>query len=306
MFARRHGRSRPHSIATLSTLALGGIFCAHGAIASFDQLGRPKPVWRTENMRLDAALPRAIDTTGGEDADAAASVMPARPFTPRGSALDRVRAAQCLTSALYYEAAREPEDGQRAIAQVILNRVRHPAFPDTVCGVVYQGSEQAGCQFSFACDGSVARRPDQRYWRRAARVADAALSGRVFAPVGLATHYHTYAVHPAWNRSLVMTGMFGAHLFHRWKGYRGTPAAFHERYVGGEPAPGPHFAPSAPIPAPAAATAQPVPQQEAEADAPAPIPRHERLADSGPPASPDPLPQSAILDKWKDSGKPLR
>ncbi|MFX4781967.1 cell wall hydrolase, partial [Acinetobacter baumannii] len=90
--------------------------------------------------------------------------------------------------------------GQQAVAQVILNRVRHPAFPATVCGVVYQGSEHAGCQFSFACDGSMARRPEPGLWRRAMAVAASALAGQVYAPVGLATHYHTYAVTPAWNR----------------------------------------------------------------------------------------------------------
>jgi hypothetical protein len=132
--------------------------------------------------------------------------------------------------AIYYEAAREPDDGQRAVAQVILNRVRHPAFPATVCGVVFQGSEKRGCQFSFACDGAMARIRGADLLAARAKVAGAALAGSVFAPVGMATHYHTYAVTPSWNRSLVMTGVFGAHFFHRWKGYWGTAAAFRQAY----------------------------------------------------------------------------
>ena len=239
------------------------------------------------------------------------SIQPARPFLEVGSGTDRARALQCLTTAIYYEAATEPDDGQKAVAQVILNRVRHPAFPNTVCGVVYQGSERRGCQFSFACDGSMARgAPSRQYWARAQRVAEAALSGNVFAPVGLATHYHTYAVTPSWNRSLVMTGTWGAHFFHRWKGYWGTAAAFSQRYNGHEPLAAPHARVDPVV------TANPV-----AAAAPAQTPRaliQPQYADSGTPIHADaPRPtiaaasqaqgdESQILDRWRDSGKPLR
>ena len=83
---------------------------------------------------------------------------PARPFVFRGGADVHQRALTCLTAAIYYEAASELEDGQRAVAQVVLNRVRHPAYPATVCAVVYQGSTlPTGCQFTFTCDGSLDR-----------------------------------------------------------------------------------------------------------------------------------------------------
>ena len=97
----------------------------------------------------------------------------ALPFAWRGADLaTRARALECLTSAVYYEAGSEPVDGQRAVAQVVLNRVRHPAFPSTVCDVVYQGSTRAtGCQFTFTCDGSLARRPSADGWARARTVA---------------------------------------------------------------------------------------------------------------------------------------
>ena len=240
-----------------------------------------------------------------------AGVVPARPFSMAGaSALDRDRALQCLTAAIYYEAASESDAGQQAVAQVILNRARHPAFPGTVCGVVYQGSEHAGCQFSFACDGALARMPARAAWVRAARAAGMALAGYVYAPVGLATHYHTYAVTPAWNRALVMTDVVGAHFFHRWKGYWGTSAAFNQRYAGGEPVPGPHMtlppvAPPTPqmiAAAGAAAVAVPVPVAPVVLAEVKPAPAKPAVA-----VVTDMLPpESQILDRWKDSGKPLK
>ena len=165
----------------------------------------------------------------------------ARPFFAAGSALDQARAEQCLTMAVYYEAATESDDGQRAVAQVVLNRVAHPSYPNTVCGVVFQGSERStGCQFSFTCDGSLARRPAAFWWDRARRVAHAALTGTVYAPVGLATHYHTLQVHPSWSDSLVAVMTIGAHRFFRWPGAAGQRAAFSVAYQGGEPAAMPH------------------------------------------------------------------
>ncbi|RYY29140.1 MAG: cell wall hydrolase [Sphingomonadales bacterium] len=237
------------------------------------------------------------------------SIQPASPFKLAGTPNDKARALQCLTTAIYYEAAREPDDGQRAVAQVVLNRVRHPTFPSTVCGVVFQGSERSGCQFSFACDGAMTRgQPQRDYWVRAARVAADALGGSVFAPVGMATHYHTYAVTPSWNRSLVMTGVYGAHFFHRWKGYWGTADAFRSIYRGAEPLPGPHPSAIVPVNAAVAVPAMPgktplvVPTpiqavQPAYVQSGAPLPATVARKDDS---------DSQILDKWKDSGKPLR
>jgi hypothetical protein len=170
--------------------------------------------------------------------------------------------------------------------------------------VVYQGSERTtGCQFSFACDGSMARVPSRAYWIRAMKVAVAALNGQVFAPVGLATHYHTYAVTPSWNKTLVMTAAIGAHFFHRWQGWWGTPAAFSQHYAGNEPFPGPHARPVAPALVLASATqAAPAPRTAVAMIQPA-------YAQSSmlKPAASDGLPgDSQILDRWKDSGKPLR
>jgi spore germination cell wall hydrolase CwlJ-like protein len=156
-------------------------------------------------------------------------------FTP-GSVDDKERAVRCLTQAIYYEAATEPLDGQRAVAQVVLNRVRHPAYPNTVCGVVFQGSERStGCQFTFTCDGALARAPMVAIWNRARAVAEAALAGYVFKPVGWATHYHTNWVVPYWSSSLVKAANIGTHIFYRWTGGWGTGPAFRNRYAGLEP-----------------------------------------------------------------------
>ena len=161
----------------------------------------------------------------------------ARPFRPgslKGVAYDR--ALDCLTQAVYYEAATEATEGQQAVAQVVLNRVRHPAYPASVCGVVYQGHERrTGCQFTFTCDGALSRAPMRSYWDRARKIASAALGGFVYAPVGNATHYHTDWVVPYWASSLSKSAVIGTHIFYRWAGGWGRPAAFGQRYAGVEP-----------------------------------------------------------------------
>lgn len=142
-------------------------------------------------------------------------------------------ALDCLTAAVYYEAAGEGDQGQRAVAQVVLNRVRHPAFPARVCDVVYQGSErQTGCQFTFTCDGSLTRQPGRTGWDRARSIAAAALTGSVEASVGMATHYHANWVVPYWAPRLDKIAAVGAHIFYRWPGLWGRRQAFTQRYAG--------------------------------------------------------------------------
>jgi len=160
----------------------------------------------------------------------------AAPFLFKGSGTARTQALDCLASAVYYEAGNQDSDGERAVAQVVLNRVRHPAFPNSVCGVVYQGSTRAtGCQFTFTCDGSLARAPDADGWRRAYKVAEEALSGAVYAPVGWATHYHADYVVPTWASSMAKDAIVGAHIFYRWPGSWGRPAVFTQAYAAREP-----------------------------------------------------------------------
>lgn len=177
----------------------------------------------------EAALETTFETQAGPAA---------RPFFGALGYADQSRAQQCLALAVYYEAASESVAGQRAVAQVVMNRVRHPSYPDSVCGVVFQGSERTtGCQFSFTCDGSMNRQPQASAMARARMVARAALGGYVYAPVGMATHYHRTDIYPYWASSLQTVGTIGLHRFYRWSGAAGRPAAFTASYAGGEAIP---------------------------------------------------------------------
>lgn len=142
-------------------------------------------------------------------------------------------ALHCLTQAVYYEAAVEPLEGRRAVAQAVLNRVRHPAYPGSVCGVVYQGSQQrTGCQFSFTCDGSLLRTPMAKAWGEAEQVARDALSGYVEKRIGTATHYHADYVLPRWAFELSKVGQIGRHEFYRFGGGWGSVAMLSKHYSG--------------------------------------------------------------------------
>ncbi|HEX6219127.1 MAG TPA: cell wall hydrolase [Sphingomicrobium sp.] len=159
-------------------------------------------------------------------------VQAARPFEIAGGQLDHRRALLCLTQAVYYEAGFEPMTGRRAVAQVVLNRMRHPAFPKSVCGVVYQGSNSPVCQFSFVCDGSLYRAPARGAWKQAEDIAREALGGYVESTVGSATHYHADYVAPRWAPMLAKITKLGAHIFYRWPGGWGQRGAFTGRYIG--------------------------------------------------------------------------
>jgi spore germination cell wall hydrolase CwlJ-like protein len=184
-----------------------------------------KPIAPTEAVKVNAEIPVA---SGPNPA--------ASPFMFKGNAAARAQALTCLASAEYYEAGNQDENGERAVAQVVLNRVRHPAFPGSICSVVYQGSTRpTGCQFTFTCDGSLNRQPDAEGWRRAMRVAEAALNGYVYGPVGWATHYHADYVVPYWAATMAKNAVVGAHLFYRWAGGWGQPQVFSRNYLGHEP-----------------------------------------------------------------------
>ncbi len=179
-----------------------------------------------EAQRLNASM-----------APASGALRPALPFVFKGSAQDRRRALRCLTQAVYYEAALEPDNGQAGVAQVVLNRVRDPNYANTVCGVVFEGAERVtGCQFSFTCDGSLSQAPVGWAWERARKVAERALNGAVAQEVGTATHYHADYVHPWWAPTVAKVTQIGAHIFYRWKGVYGETAAFRKTYNGREPA----------------------------------------------------------------------
>ena len=130
----------------------------------------------------------------------------------------------CLTQAVYFEARGETPRGQAAVAQVVLNRVKHPAFPKTVCAVVFQGAaRRTGCQFSFACDGSMRRSREAAAWNRARQVASRALSGVALPEVGAATHFHTTHVSPDWGPKMRRVAQVGLHVFYRFNPRDYTP-----------------------------------------------------------------------------------
>lgn len=190
--------------------------------------------------RQSALLAARLEKRGGMDRNAASAGLLLRasfggPFNPAAQpfrftgALDASRDLDCLTKAVYYEARGETPAGQAAVAQVVLNRVRHPAFPKSVCGVVFQGAYSRGaCQFSFACDGSMRRGREPGAWRRAAKIAERALGGYVMASVGNATHFHTVNVSPVWGPRMVRVQQVGMHIFYRFGGRSGAPGAFGE------------------------------------------------------------------------------
>ena len=246
---REHWRAAPLVAAMLILWVFAGVNLAlNGSGPGFNTPAARAAVPRTEAARLRQQASQMgalqLKQIAPQDALALNASIPvsnslnpaARPFSLAGGAADQARSLECLTAAIYYEAALEPTDGQRAVAQVVLNRVRHPAYPSTVCGVVFEGARRmTGCQFSFSCDGSLRRAPMASHWERARQVAQAALGGYVYAPVGWATHYHANYVVPYWASSLVKSAVVGTHIFYRWRGGWGRAPAFLSRYAGIEP-----------------------------------------------------------------------
>jgi spore germination cell wall hydrolase CwlJ-like protein len=244
--------SHARIVNAVAALAVVAGICLLGALAYSIPLSSSKarlerPVSRSTTasaLSSGAVPPQSFEPLTPQEAELINASVPfskapnpaARPFAIATAGQgDRSAALTCLTMAIYYEAASQSDEGEAAVAQVVLNRVRSPLFPKTVCGVVFQGSALAtGCQFTFTCDGSLSRRPSAAGWNRAERIAQEALAGRVQPLVGEATHYHTMWVVPYWQASLVKVRQIGAHIFYRWNGALGEPAAFQAQYAGGE------------------------------------------------------------------------
>ena len=196
-------------------------------------------------MVATPGLAKAIDVVAGVYGPGQPGLISPAPYDPNAvqpfvlpvsDGVERQQAVKCLADAVYYEAGFEPVAGQRAVAQVILNRVRDPNFPKSVCGVVFQGFQRkTGCQFSFVCDGSMKRRPPRPEQAAFARmIAQQAVSGYVEKTVGTATHYHTDWVDPYWAPTLQKITQVGDHIFYRWPGKAGEPTALRGYYQGGE------------------------------------------------------------------------
>lgn len=242
--------------ATRSKLAFGGTMLAAMAVSLAFLLGNPE-LGRAESTisfkSRELAQLNAIDK--GDQAEIlveGASAQERNELIPTsGLPIERMgrfavigkasaqyaSAHKCLTQAIYYEAANEPLAGKRAVAQVVINRLRHPAYPNSVCGVVYEGVNDPVCQFSFTCDGSLLRKPMAKQWAQAGKVASDALAGSVEPLVGSATHYHAFYVVPRWAYKLAKINTIGAHMFYRFPGSAGREMAFTRRWSGRESIP---------------------------------------------------------------------
>lgn len=223
-------RETKNAVAGIAFLFVTVLLIAHSA--------RPAPTPEEAHLKLPSPAPSTAPAPAASAMSWSAAARPASipavhvfapgrasPFFYKGSGNDRERALDCLAAASWYEAGNDAE-GQRSVIQVVLNRVRHPSFPNSVCGVVFQGSERAtGCQFTFTCDGSMQRRaPSTREWNLARNLAQEALDGAVDGAVGQATHYHANYVAPWWSSALQQVSQIGAHIFYRWPGGRGRLA----------------------------------------------------------------------------------
>ena len=211
--SRRRNRSglRPSSEHWL--LLLGAVVAFAAIFGSLTDL--PWPTETTTDHRkprLTMAQARASNALVPIVAD---KRKRAEPFRFRGGPAARLQATECLATDALYEAGTD-RDGQRAVIQVVLNRVGARGFPKTVCGVVYQGANRkTGCQFSFTCDGSQTRRPEHEGWEQARHAALRAMNGYVYTPVGRATHYHTDWLVPYWRSSLVKVATVESHIFYQ-------------------------------------------------------------------------------------------
>jgi spore germination cell wall hydrolase CwlJ-like protein len=194
----------------------------------------PLPVPEVETAEPMALTPDEARRFNALVPAIAGPISPARKFVYAGTRDDRERAVTCLASAAWYEAG-DDKTGEQAVAQVVLNRARHPAFPKTICGVVFEGSSRkTGCQFTFTCNGSLRREPSADAWRRAREIASRALAGHVFKKVGNATHYHADWVVPYWSDTLDKLAAVHGHIFYRWRGEWGRAAAFSQHPGGTE------------------------------------------------------------------------
>jgi spore germination cell wall hydrolase CwlJ-like protein len=151
-----------------------------------------------------------------------ASLSPEQPKALFGGLTEdefRAREMRCMATAIYFEARDEPIKGQQAVAQVVMNRIRSPFYPKTICGVVYQGERnRTGCQFSFTCTGKHNAVKEKEEWATAVKIAKQVIAGEVWiAEVGYATHYHATYVHPPWRHELDKVAQIGGHIFYKMK-----------------------------------------------------------------------------------------
>jgi spore germination cell wall hydrolase CwlJ-like protein len=176
------------------------------------------PWIRTVEYTLERDTASSMSRYAKRDRDGAAiaSLVSFKPeHLKRAEALDSE--AHCMAQAIYYESRNEPLAGQLAVAEVISNRMRDHRYPDTACGVVFQGATRTtGCQFTFTCDGALGRKPKGTAWEQAQEIAAHVLMNLAEDRTGGATHYHATYVDPVWSAGLIKTDKIGLHVFYRF------------------------------------------------------------------------------------------
>ena len=236
MKARRPARALAVAglVGLAASVGVGATYLAGGPTADVTQKPVVIPIAAATRATLAYAAaqhpslpqlrgPLSVPTQADPALLQAAAFQASAPFrlaNPDAAAHD----LDCLTAAVYYEARGESREGQAAVAQVVLNRVRSPSFPKTVCGVVYQGAASHACQFSFACDGQTGERHEADAWERARAVASRALGGYVMGAVGSATHFHVASLGGIWGAGMVRIAQVGQHVFYGFSGHRGAIA----------------------------------------------------------------------------------
>lgn len=213
---------------------------AFPAIADKADTHRETAVWQARAQAFIAAADHNIYENRSAETLTAQLAETDVPYTQRVSvdlsnvtlsvktnqAAVKMQQVQCLAEAVYYEARSESFAGQKAVTEVIQNRVKSKHYPNTVCGVVYEGSERrTGCQFSFTCDGSMDKTPRGKYWDNAQRVAEISMTSGYTPFMGRATHYHTLDINPPWASNLHDLGTVGDHKFYRfrWRERKASP-----------------------------------------------------------------------------------
>jgi len=230
--------NRPHIYAgwSLGLLAIGAASLAFPAIAGQAEEQREASLWAAKASVFNEIQSGKVDTETSlasnltemmTDADITTaqkrdhslvnSLMPLDPSL-RMIAKAEMSEHLCLSEAIYYEARSETRSGQIGVAEVVKNRVKSKHYPNTICDVVYQGSERrTGCQFSFTCDGSMEKAPKGKAWERSKDIAALSLTGLAPELTRKATHYHTTDVNPVWASTLRYNGQIGSHKFYRFK-----------------------------------------------------------------------------------------
>jgi hypothetical protein len=191
------------------------------AVAAIDPVAGSAALDAIDALAPGEAAP--VPLTMSKELAYAREDLPATTFD--GSVLDKRgqkvsdKELWCMATAIYFEARGEAYRGQVAVGQVVMNRVAHRLYPDTICGVVFQNqSKRNACQFSFACDGIPEKVTDQKSWAQAQQIAADVVSGKEYLPeVGYATHYHATYVRPHWAPRMKKVTKIGLHVFYQFK-----------------------------------------------------------------------------------------